>query len=88
MRGPIESRWERVGGKIRLHVQIPIGATALVSIPAASASGISEQGKLVADIEEVKVVESSGNGTVLEVPSGTYRFEVGNDKGGQIAIGR
>ena len=74
--GKAFSGWKKQNGKFLMNVEIPVGSTATVYIPAALNKAVTENGK---DIRKVKglVYKGTENGHVIvTVPSGKYTFAV------------
>jgi alpha-L-rhamnosidase len=72
--GQASVRWEKKDGKFTMEINVPVGSTATVYMPASSASGLTESGKT---IEKDKYISFSGmeNGyAMLKVASGKYSF--------------
>jgi alpha-L-rhamnosidase len=77
IRGRIESAWERKDGTLSLQVTIPANTTATVFLPMdSSASSVTESGNPVEDAAGVRLLRREPGSVVVEVGSGTYRFEV------------
>jgi alpha-L-rhamnosidase len=71
VRGPVASAWRRTpGGGLELDVTVPPNATGVVSVPAPSASAVSES-------SGVRPSRTEQGRVVYEVGSGRYRFRVG-----------
>jgi alpha-L-rhamnosidase len=68
--GRVGSHWETDDDDLLLHVEIPPNTTAVIMIPAKSATDIYENGKQPV----VKAVEGEKNYFMLEKGSGTYHF--------------
>ena len=73
--GRIVSQWKRGTGRFELNVTIPANTTATVFLPASNQAGITEGGRGLAGIEGVKFLRMEGDRAVLEIESGSYRFE-------------
>jgi alpha-L-rhamnosidase len=72
--GPVTVAWHRTGRGMTLDLSVPANVTALVHLPATSASQVREGG-VAAHASPGVVVHSVGNGlAVLEVGSGHYRL--------------
>ena len=65
-----------VNGQLILDVEIPANTTAAVYIPAINASSVTENGKSVTSIQEIKIIETSNGYLQLLVGSGKYQFAV------------
>lgn len=61
VRGVVSNGWERKDGRFVMTTVVPVGSTATVHLPASVASRWTESGQPLSD-------------TVVELPSGTYRF--------------
>jgi alpha-L-rhamnosidase len=72
--GPVSSSWTRSGTSFALTARIPVGSTATVCVPAASASSVTESGKPVASAVGVTVSGMQGSCLQVKVGSGTYHF--------------
>lgn len=73
--GRVSSSWVRSHGEFRLSVSIPVGATARVFVPAASAGSVRANGRPISRDQSVKVIGMSGSYLELAVGSGTYQFQ-------------
>lgn len=92
VRGEIVSHWRREGHRVVMDVEIPVGATALVYVPAEAAESITESGRAVSaagrsDIEVLRIEPSGAvavedgrrmatERVVCRVGSGRYRFVI------------
>ncbi|MFF5262737.1 family 78 glycoside hydrolase catalytic domain [Actinomadura viridis] len=76
--GPVSVRWKRSGSGFALEVDVPVGATARIELPASSAERVTEGGRDVTSAQGVRVLGTGqgANGDVvrLEAVSGSYRF--------------
>ncbi|HEX2977223.1 MAG TPA: family 78 glycoside hydrolase catalytic domain, partial [Bacteroidales bacterium] len=72
--GKIGCSWKIEGGKISLRTDIPVGCKATVMIPFSKKDFIDEGGKPITGLAYVSGVRSSGDKTILEIPSGHYTF--------------
>jgi alpha-L-rhamnosidase len=75
VRGRISSAWKIEGDRFELEVAIPPNTTATVHVPVAD--GVSEGGKPVEEVEDVKFISAGAGETVLAVGSGRYEFAGG-----------
>lgn len=75
IRGPIVSEWKRDGGKIRITVTIPPGATGNIAVPASDKNSVTEGGKPLAQVPGVKAGSLNKGKLWVEVESGSYVFE-------------
>ncbi len=74
MYGPIQTRWEKQDDGLQLEVSLPPGATATVTLPAATLEGVTESGKSLKDAQGVTVVDSGAK--VVRLESGRYEFTI------------
>lgn len=65
--GPVTSDWRHHGRALELRVDVPVGSTATVHVPAANAYAITEDGDAVSGIDTGETVE-------VTVGSGRYTF--------------
>ncbi|MDR1865329.1 MAG: glycoside hydrolase family 78 protein [Bacteroidales bacterium] len=72
--GEIVSRWEMKNNRFTLSVTAPPSTSATVYIPAAVATGITENGSAPENAEGVTVKERNSKYLVLEIKSGKYQF--------------
>lgn len=75
IRGRISSVWRRDGDRFDLAVTIPANTTATVIVPAKDRLSISESGGPLAQTQGMSFVRMDGSQAVLEVESGSYRFQ-------------
>lgn len=69
------SNWKIEKGIFKLEVIIPPNATALVRLPGAARTSITENGQALKDVREIREVTLKGKDVELKVGSGTYHFE-------------
>jgi alpha-L-rhamnosidase len=74
--GKLSSGWKVEADKILLDVNIPVNTTATIYVPATGANAITESGKALTAMNEIKVVGTEGEYVVLELGSGNYHFAV------------
>lgn len=72
--GQVSSSWTRSGNRFSLTVQIPVGATASVYVPAQSARAVVESGDPINAVKSVHLLGKDGPDVKLGLGSGTYRF--------------
>jgi len=75
IRGPIGCEWHQSFGKFELQVTIPANTTATVYLPAKAVASVTEGGQALAKISGVKSVKMEAGRAVVEIGSGSYRFE-------------
>lgn len=76
-RGPLRVAWRRgqgAGPSLALDLTVPPNATATVHLPVGRHGTLSESGRRAARSPGVHVASVTGDRTVLEVGSGSYRF--------------
>lgn len=81
--GLAASRWQRDEKKLTLEVEIPANTTATIYVPASAAADITENGKPLADVPDIRVAGMENGHVVLKIGSGKYRFVVA---GGGVKI--
>lgn len=74
VRGTVSVRWERHGDSIDLHVRVPPGATADVSVPTTDPRSIRESGAAPTGGDHVTLLATAPDHVVYRVASGNYRF--------------
>ncbi len=74
--GPVVVSWGRRGAGPGLHLDldVPANASAVVRLPATTASNVREGGGAAASAPGVQVTSVGGGVAVLGVGSGSYRF--------------
>lgn len=72
--GAVSSGWKIANGNIVMDVEIPANTTATVYVPAANAEAITENGKSLSTVAEIKVTGAENGYVVLQLGSGKYQF--------------
>jgi len=72
--GKVSSHWKIENGNFNLTVEVPANTTATVYVPAVSVNEITESGKPVTSIKEIKVTGTENDSVILQVGSGHYVF--------------
>ena len=72
--GMVRSHWKVNGKSFQLMVEIPPNTSAIVSIPSNSLSTITEGGKAITSIKNLKGSEVVGNRVEITIGSGVYNF--------------
>ena len=72
--GQVSSAWTESGTSFALTVQVPVGSTASVCVPAATAQSVMESGVPAASAQDVTVTGMQASCLRVQVGSGTYRF--------------
>jgi alpha-L-rhamnosidase len=74
IKGPIATSWKLNGNSLQLKVTVPANTTATVCIPARDMADITESGKPIAKVREVKYVRQENGRLIFQVGSGAYDF--------------
>ena len=74
--GTIVSSWERNGKKISYLVTVPANSTATLHLPLIKGKKLYEGGKVLKNSSDHILISESADKRVLELQSGTYRFEL------------
>ncbi len=85
--GRIASDWSLQAGRFELATTIPANTTATVYLPTITPDSITESGQPLARTEGVRLLRVEGDGTVLAVGSGTYRFATSAFKAATVRAG-
>jgi alpha-L-rhamnosidase len=72
--GKLSSSWKTDGEKLVLDVEIPANTIADVYVPSEDLSKVTEGGKPLPDVKDIKIVEARDGWVILQVGSGKYRF--------------
>ena len=75
LHGPITVRWERKAKRLTLDVSIPANTTAVVHVPSADGTQVTEGGRNSAMGDGVVEAVRSGDTVVCHIESGSYHFE-------------
>ncbi len=75
--GEIRSDWEKTNAGVKMNVSVPANTTALVYVPAKSASEIKEDGNSISGRKDIQVIGKVNGRIVLKVGSGDYEFVIG-----------
>lgn len=75
--GQTSIEWERLDGKrLKLNVIIPANGSAVVDLPPAYSTAVLESGKPLQEAEEIGIGEAGEGGVRLNIPSGSFHFEL------------
>lgn len=74
IRGPIVCNWKRQSKKVDVEIEIPVGSTATLYLPADEPDLILEGGDLATKAAGIQFVREENGTVVLEIQSGRYRF--------------
>lgn len=80
VRGSIVSNWSQEPGRFKLHLEIPVGSTATVFLPAPDQAKVTEGGNPIGQAPEIQLLRRENGQLVLAIPSGTYDFLASRDK--------
>ena len=72
--GEIGAGWERTGQTMTVRVQIPANTTATIRLPDADRNRVTEGGKAIADVGELRNIRQEAGRVVMDVGSGQYVF--------------
>jgi alpha-L-rhamnosidase len=78
VKGVIKCAWRKEGKNLLFHVSIPANTRAVIYVPASSEKAVTESGKRIAKIKEIKLLGEEEGYVVCEAGSGDYRFTVKN----------
>jgi alpha-L-rhamnosidase len=76
--GLVKSNWTKDKNNFNWHITIPPNSKALVYLPATKNAVITEGGKQMAAIKDIKLVKMENGRAIFRVGSGSYDFEVKN----------
>ena len=74
--GPIVSNWKKEGNTFEPRVTIPVNATASICLPSSTGSEITESGRPLDTVQDVKAAGFADGFYCVEVGSGDYVFVV------------
>lgn len=73
-RGKVSSAWVKSDDGFSLNVEVPFNCSAKVYIPASEGSKISESGKPMDELDEIKIIKFEDGYKIVQIPSGAYYF--------------
>jgi alpha-L-rhamnosidase len=76
IRGPVVCNWKRIGKRVALTIEVPVNATAELSLAVASPNALTENGHPAAVSEGIEKIFERKDLVAFRLASGTYRFEV------------
>ncbi len=79
--GKVTSGWKTENGQLVLDADIPANTTATIWMPAATAEAITEGGKPLSQLKEIKAEAGEKGYVMLKVGSGKYRFSAPSTTG-------
>ena len=74
IRGPVLCDWQLRDGRLHMNVTIPCGALATVYVPTSDVSSISEGGRPISQVPDVKRLVPEPAAGVFRVSGGNYRL--------------
>jgi len=74
--GVIKNAWKKHGKIFQMHTEIPVNSSAVIYLPSGKKSIITEGGKELKQVRDIKVVEYREGKTLVKVGSGSYSFMV------------
>jgi len=75
VRGPIASHWRIQDDRLSLEVEVPVNATAIVRVPTADPSSVTEGGRVASAATGVAPLPADAlGGARFEIGSGRYVF--------------
>ena len=72
--GKLSNSWKVESDKILMEVEIPANTKATVYVPAANADAVTESGKVLSQINSIKIKGTEDGYVVLQLGSGVYHF--------------
>jgi alpha-L-rhamnosidase len=75
--GKVVSSIRQTQGKIEIEVLIPVGSHATIYLPTKNISKITESGKPLGEVKEIKIVEKEDSSCcAVNIPQGNYHFSI------------
>ncbi|MDB5277781.1 MAG: Bacterial alpha-L-rhamnosidase [Ferruginibacter sp.] len=74
--GTLSSGWKTEDNKILMDVEIPANTTATIYVPTTTATAVTENGKAVSTLTDIKVAGTEEGYVLLQVGSGKYHFVI------------
>jgi alpha-L-rhamnosidase len=76
--GLIKCNWKRQDKTVTCVVEIPVNTSALITFVVAPISVVSEGGRNISEVKDVKVISKNNGRLVCKVGSGSYSFKIDN----------
>jgi hypothetical protein len=76
VRGRIAAAWRKTAGDFELALELPPNVTATVVLPTTHLGAVSEGGRSLAEVPEIRILGEPKGTATLEVGGGTYQFRV------------
>ncbi len=74
--GKVSNSWKVENQKIVMDVDIPANTKATIYLPAVNADNISESGKKLSELKDIKINEAKDGYVEVDVGSGAYHFTI------------
>ncbi|MGE5610745.1 MAG: alpha-L-rhamnosidase C-terminal domain-containing protein, partial [Bacillota bacterium] len=74
VRGLVRSEWRITGQRLRLHVTVPVGVTAVVYVPTPNPEKVQESGQQASHSPGVKYLGTEHGAAMYRIESGNYTF--------------
>jgi len=74
--GKVSNSWKIENGNLIMDVEIPANTTATVFVPSENADAVKENGKVLSEVNDIKVKGAEDGYVELELGSGVYHFVV------------
>jgi len=72
--GTAAVKWEKSANLFKLNIKVPVGSTATVYVPVATAKSVTEDGKKVSDNNTIRFQKLENGYAIFSVGSGDYSF--------------
>jgi alpha-L-rhamnosidase len=72
--GIVSCGWKVDGNVVSMDVEIPANTTATIYVPAANAGAVTENGKALSTVNDLKVTGTEEGYVILQAGSGKYHF--------------
>ena len=74
--GLIVDEWKKEGDIFTMKVEIPVNSSAIIGFPTTKANSITENGKAIQTLKEIKFEKADNNRVYFTVGSGSYNFKM------------
>ncbi len=74
--GTISGKWKKDADRFELIVEIPVNSTAVIYLPAKETARITEGGKVITGMKDLKFLRFENGKALIQVGSGKYIFNV------------
>ncbi len=76
--GQVKCNWNKQDKTVMCMVEIPVNTTALITLDITSNSVVSEGGRNISEVKDVKVISKNDRQLVCKLGSGKYSFRIEN----------